>query len=202
MDKPRLTKASLDAAGVGAFFRPRDVLPLGVSFRQLQGFVAEGTVEKLGGGVYRLSEVEPNEFETIAMVAAAAPEAIVCLLSALRIHEIGTQSPRQVWLAIDRKARIPRRLPSAVRVVRFSGPMLTYGVVTQTMQGVKVRLTNPARTVVDCFRYRNKIGLDVAMEALRDAVRSRKAIVSEIDRAAEVCRIRTVIGPYLEALSA
>jgi predicted transcriptional regulator of viral defense system len=202
MDKPRLTKARLDAAGVGAFFRPRDVLPLGVSFRQLQRFVAEGTVEKLGGGVYRLSEVEPNEFETIAMVATAAPDAIVCLLSALRIHEIGTQSPHQVWLAIDRKARVPRRLPAKVRIVRYSGPMLTYGVVTQSMQGVKVRLTNPARTVVDCFRYRNKIGLDVAMEALRDAVRSRKAMVSEIDRAAEVCRIRTVIGPYLEALSA
>ena len=202
MDRPRLTKARLDAAGVGAFFRPRDVLPLGISFRQLQRLVAAGTVEKLGAGVYRLSEVEPNEFETIAMVATAAPDAIVCLLSALRIHEIGTQSPRQVWLAIDRKARIPRRLPAKARIVRFSGQMLTYGVVTQSMQGVRVRLTNPARTVVDCFRYRNKIGLDVAMEALRDAVRSRKAMVSEIDRAAEVCHIRTVIGPYLEALSA
>ena len=202
MNKPRLTEARLDAAGVGAFFRPRDVLPLGVSFRQLQRLVAEGAVEKVGRGVYRLSEVEPTEFETIAMVATAAPDAIVCLLSALRIHEIGTQSPHQVWLAIDRKARIPRRLPAKVRVVRFSGAMLTYGVVAQSMQGVRVRLTNPARTVVDCFRYRNKIGLDVAMEALRDAVRSRKAMVSEIDRAAEVCRIRTVIGPYLEALSA
>jgi predicted transcriptional regulator of viral defense system len=202
MDKPRLTKAHLDNAGVGAFFRPRDVLPLGLSFRQLQRLVADGTVEKLGRGVYRLSEVEPNEFETIAMVATAAPDAIICLLSALRIHDIGTQAPHQVWLAIDRKARIPTRLPVKVRIVRFSGPMLTYGVVTQSMQGVKVRLTNPARTVVDCFRYRNKIGLDVAMEALRDAVRSRKAMVSEIDRAAEVCRIRTVIGPYLEALSA
>lgn len=202
MDKPPLTRARLTAAGVGAFFRPRHVLPLGVSFRQLQRFVAEGTVEKLGGGVYRLSEVEPDEFETIAMVATAAPDAIVCLLSALRVHEIGSQSPRQVWLAIDRKARIPTRLPAAIRTVRFSGPMLTYGVVTKSMQGVSVRLTNPARTVVDCFRYRNKIGLDVAMEALRDAVRSRKATVSEIDRAAEVCRIRTVIGPYLAALSA
>ncbi len=202
MDEPRLTKASLHAAGVGTFFRPRDVLPLGMSFRQLQRLVVDGTVERIGDGVYRLSEVEPDEFETIAMVAAAAPDAIVCLLSALRVHEIGTQSPHQVWLAIDRKARIPRRLPAKVRIVRFSGQMLTYGVVTQSMQGVKVHLTNPARTVVDCFRYRNKIGLDVAMEALRDAVRSRKAMVSDIDRAAEVCRIRTVIGPYLEALSA
>lgn len=125
-----------------------------------------------------------------------------CRSSALRVHETGTQSPHQVWLAIDRKAPIPRRLPAKVHIVRFSGPMLTYGVVTQSTQGVKFPLTNPARTIVDCFRYRNKIGLDVAMEALRDAVRSRTATVSEIDRAADVCRIRTVVGPYREALSA
>ncbi len=164
--------------------------------------VAEGRIERVGPGLYRLADVEATEMETIAMVASAVPHAIVCLLSALRVHEIGTQLPRQVWLAIDRKARKPRRLPANASIVRFSGQMLTYGVITQRMQGVSVRLTNPARTVVDCFRYRNKIGLDVAMEALRDAVRSRKAMVSEIDRAAEVCRIRTVIGPYLEALSA
>ena len=182
MSESRLTKARLDAAEVGAFFRPRDVLPLGVSFRQLQRFVADGTVEKLAGGVYRLSEVGPTEFETIAMVATAVPHAIVCLLSALRVHDIGTQSPRQVWLAIDRKARTPRRLPSAVRVVRFSGQMQTYGVVTRSMQGVRVRITTPARTVADCFRYRRKIGMDIALEALRDAVASRKATVDQIVR--------------------
>ena len=164
--------------------------------------LADGQVEKVGPGLYRLSEVEATETETIAMVASAVPHAIICLLSALRVYEIGTQSPRQVWLAIDRKARKPRRVPAAVSIVRFSGQMLTYGVVTQSMQGVRVQITTPARTVVDCFRYRNKIGLDVAMEALRDAVRSRKAMVSAIDRAAEVCRISTVIAPYLEALSA
>ncbi len=164
--------------------------------------VAAGQVEKVHPGLYRLADVEATEMETIAMVASAVPHAIVCLLTALRVHDLGTQSPRQVWLAIDRKARKPRRLPAAVRIVRFSGQMLTYGVVTQSMQGVSVRITTPARTVVDCFRYRNKIGLDVAMEALRDAVRSRKAMTSEIDRAAEVCRIGTVIAPYLEALSA
>lgn len=200
--RPELTSTDLQRAGVGVFFRPRDVVPLGLTYYQLQRMVTEGRVERVGPGLYRLAEVEATEMETIAMVASAVPHAIVCLLSALRIHEIGTQSPHQVWLAIDRKARIPRRLPAKVRIVRFSGAMLTYGVVTESMQGVRVRLTNPARTVVDCFRYRNKIGLDVAMEALRDAVRSRKAMVSEIDRAAEVCRIRTVIGPYLEALSA
>jgi predicted transcriptional regulator of viral defense system len=163
--------------------------------------VADGLLERVSPGLYRQADVEATETETIAMVASAVPHAIVCLLSALRIHEIGTQSPHQVWLAINRKARKPVRLPAQARIVRFSGQMLTYGVISRPMQGVNVRLTNPARTVVDCFRYRNKVGLDVAMEALRDAVRSRKAMVSEIDRAAEVCRVRTVIGPYLEALS-
>ncbi len=196
-----LTASDLQRAGVGAFFRPRDAARLGLTHYQLQRMVAEGGIERVGPGLYRLADVEATEMETIAMVASAVPHAIVCLLSALRVHEIGTQSPRQVWLAIDRKARKPRQLPAAVSIVRFSGQMLTYGVVTQPMQGVRVRITTPARTVVDCFRYRNKIGLDVAMEALRDAVRSRKAMVSEIDRAAEVCRIRTVIGPYQEALS-
>lgn len=197
-----LTYPELQRAGVGAFFRPRDVAPLGVTYYQIQRMVAEGRVEKVGHGLYRLTEVEATERETIAMVASAVPHAIVCLLSALSVHEIGTQLPHQVWLAIDRKARKPERLPAKVRIVRFSRQMLTYGVVSQPMQGVSVRLTNPARTVVDCFRYRNKIGLDVAMEALSDTVRWRKATISEIDRAAEVCRIRTVIGPYLEALSA
>lgn len=201
MVQPRLTKRRLKAAGVGAFFRPRDVAPLGVSFRQLQRLVAEGTVEKLGGGVYRLSEVEPNEFETIAMVASAAPGAIVCLLTALRVHGIGTQSPHEVWIALDRKARKPRRVPTRLRIVRFSGAMLTYGVVQRPMLGVPVSITSPARTVVDCFRYRNKVGIDVAMEALRDAVRSRITSVDEIVRAAEVCRARTVMRTYLEALA-
>jgi len=200
MDTPRLTKARLDAAGVGAFFRPRDVLPLGLSFRQLQRLVAEGTVEKLGSGLYRLSEVEPNELETIAMVASAAPNAIVCLLTALRIHGIGTQSPHEVWIALDRKGRKPRRVPARLRIVRFSGAMLTYGVVKRSMLGVPVSITSPARTVVDCFRYRNKVGIDVAMEALRDALRSRITTVDEIVRAAEVCRARTVMRTYLEAL--
>ena len=197
-----LSKARLESAGLGAFFRPRDLAPLGVSFKQLQRLVSEGKVEKLGEGLYRLTEVEPTELETIAMVASAAPSAIVCLLTALRVHEIGTQSPHEVWIALDLKGRKPRRVPARLRIVRFSGAMLTYGVIKRPMLGVPVSITSPARTVVDCFRYRKKVGMDVAMEALRDAVRTRKATANEISRAAEVCRIRTVMKPYLEALSA
>jgi predicted transcriptional regulator of viral defense system len=197
---PQLTKTSLDTAGVGAFFRPGDILPLGVSFRQLQRLVAEGTVERLGHGLYRLSEVEPDEYETVAMVAAAAPNAIICLLTALRIHGIGTQSPHEVWIALDRKARKPRSVPTRLRIVRFSGAMLTYGVAKHQMLGVTVSITSPARTIVDCFRYRSKVGLDVAMEALRDGLRSRITTVDKIVRAAEACRARTVMRAYLEAL--
>lgn len=197
-----ITLEDLRHAGVGAYFRPRDVAPLGLTYYQLRRMVASGRVEAVGHGLYRLTEPDLTEMETIAMVASAIPQGIACLLSALRVHEIGTQSPWQVWMAIDRKARKPTRLPSAVRIVRYSGAMLTYGVEATSILGVPMRITSPARTVVDCFRYRNKIGLDVAMEALREAVRSRKALVSEIDRAAEVCRVRTVIAPYLAALSA
>lgn len=200
MKTPRLTQKQLEAAKVGAFFRPREVMPLGVTFRDLQRLVSGGEVEKLGNGLYRLAAVEPNEFETLAMVASAVPHSIVCLLSALRVHEIGTQSPHEVWIAIDRKARKPRHIPARSRIVRFSGAMLTYGVVERTMLGVPVKITSPARTVVDCFRYRNKVGIDVAKEALSDALRSRITTVGEILRAAEVCRARTVMRSYLEAL--
>ncbi|MBI4305680.1 MAG: transcriptional regulator [Chloroflexi bacterium] len=202
MKEARLTRAGLEAAGIGVFFRPRDLEPIGVSFHDLQGLVKAGTVEKVGSGLYRLASAHPTENETIAMVSSAVPRGIVCLLSALRFHGIGTQSPHEVWIALDRKARKPSRLPTkGVRFVRFSGAMLTYGVQERPILGVQVRLTSPARTVVDCFRYRNKLGLDVATEALREAVRTRAATVDEIVRAAEFCRARTVLRPYLEALA-
>jgi predicted transcriptional regulator of viral defense system len=197
----KLTEASLRQAKIGAYFRPRDVARLGVSFHELRTLVAKGEVEKVADGLYRLVSFEGNELETVAMVGRAIPNGIVCLLTALRIHGIGTQSPHEVWIAIDRKAREPRAPGTKLRVVRFSGRMLTHGVQTQTMLGVPVKITSPARTVVDCFRYRNKFGLDVALEALSDAVRRRKATRDEIMRAAEVCRARTVLRKYLEAMS-
>ncbi len=193
--------AELREAGLGAYFRPRDIAQFGISRQRLRSFVAEGLVEYVDNGLYRISAVEPTEMETLAMVAAAFPNAVVCLLSALRFHDIGTQSPHEVWIALDRKARKPMHSPSMIRVVRFSGQMLTYGVVRRSALGVPFQITSPARTVVDCFRYRNKFGLDVALEALQDAFRRRIATLDEIQRAAEICRVRTVIRPYLEALT-
>ena len=162
--------------------------------------MSKGLVEDFGNGLYRLSEVEPTEVETIAMAAAAVPNAVMCLLTALYFHDIGTQSPHEIWLALDRKARKPAHPPCRMRVVRFSGAMLTYGVIRHSALGVPFHITSPARTVVDCFRYRNKFGLDIALEALDDAVHSGAATVDEIMRTAEVCRARTVMRTYLEAL--
>ena len=190
----------LHEAGLGAFFRPRDLAPLGMSHRRLRGLVSEGIVENVGNGLYRLSEIEPTEMETIAMVAAAIPNSIVCLLTALLLHDIGTQLPHETWIAVDRKARKPSNPPARLRVVRFSGAMLTYGVIERSALGVPFRVTSPARTVVDCFRYRNKFGLDMALEALQDALRRRIVTVDEIARAAEVCRMRTVMRPYMQAI--
>lgn len=195
-----LNAVQLQEAGVGAYFRPRDLASLGVSHRGLQGMVSRGVAENLGNGLYRLTEAASTELETIAKVAASVPSAVICLLTALQIHEIGTQSPHKTWIALDRKARKPVRPPARLRIVRFSGPMLTYGVVRRSALGVPFRITSPARTVVDCFRYRNKLGLEIALEALRDVLRSRAATVGEIMRAAEVCRARTVMRAYLEAL--
>lgn len=194
---------TLRGSDLGAFFRARDAASLGIHSRRLGGLVSEGFIEKCGRGLYRFpdSEAKALELESYAMLSATIPNAIVCLMSALSIHEIGTQSPHRIWFAVDRKARIPRNPPVQSRIVRFSGVMLTYGVERRMAQGVSFRITSPARTIVDCFRYRRKCGLDVALEALYDAIRRRVVAVDEIERVAEVCRVRTVISPYLNAFS-
>ena len=163
--------------------------------------VRRGEAERIGRGLYR-RRAEVTELDTVATVCARVPGGVVCLLTALVIHRIGTQLPRDVWIAIDRKARKPRLEDLPVHVVRFSPLLLRYGVEERRVQGVPVRITSPARTVVDCFRYRNKIGLDVALEAMKDGLRTRRVSVSELVRAAEVCRVERVLRPYLEALVA
>lgn len=182
-------------------FRPRDLDEIGIPRGRLRAMLRHGEAVQVARGLYRLHSAPATEHETIAMVCRQVPRAIVCLLTALHVHGIGTQAPREIWIALDRKARKPRIERFSVRIVRFSGPMLRYGVETREIQGVPVRITSPVRTVVDCFRYRRKIGLDVALEALRDALRSRRATVDEILRVSEVCRVRTVIEPYVESMA-
>jgi len=152
-------------------------------------------------GLYRLSDAEPTEHYTIAAVCARIPHAIVCLLTALRLHELGTQLARDVWIAIPHKAHAPRIREFPVKVVRFSGASLRYGVEIMRLEGISVRITNPARTVVDCYRFRRLVGPETAREALRAALREHKATPEQIWHAADACRARALLRPVLEALA-
>jgi predicted transcriptional regulator of viral defense system len=151
--------------------------------------------------MYRLPTHELTEHHGLAEAAKVVPRGVVCLLSALRFHELTTQSPFEVWLAIDRKAHKPISSQAPLRIVRFSGEALSAGVEEHRIEGVRVKIYCPAKTVADCFKYRNKIGLDVAVEALRDCLRKRRVTIDEIWKYARICRVARVMRPYLEALT-
>jgi len=181
--------------------RPRDLEAIGISGVYLNKLYAEGLLERLSRGLYTLPDSEPSENRTIAEAGKRVPQGVVCLLSALRFHDLTTQAPFEVWLAIDEKARPPKIDYPPLRIVRFSGQALSYGIKEHEVDGVQVRIYSPAKTVADCFKYRNKIGLDVAIEALRDCIGQRKATVDELWAAAKVCRMSNIIRPYLEAVT-
>lgn len=176
----------LRAAGITGFFRPAELEAAGLTRDQLPALVRSGKVERISRGLYRLAEAEPTENYSLAMACARVPNSIVCLLSALRVHGIGTQAPAEVWLAIPHKARAPRLRELRLRIVRFSGPAWTFGVQETVFEGVRARITSPARTVADCFRFERLVGPEAAMEAFQDGLRQRKLTVAELSRVVEV----------------
>ena len=194
-------QAILDLARKRGLIRPRDLEPLGLSRVTLTRLVRQGALTRVARGLYALPNRSISEHTALAEVARKHPQAIVCLLSALRFHELTTQSPFEVWLAIPNKARAPRIDYPPLRIVRFSIPLLAEGVEEHSIDGVPVRITNVARTVADCFKYRNKIGLDVALEALREAWKGRRVGMDELWRYARLCRVANVMRPYLESLT-
>jgi predicted transcriptional regulator of viral defense system len=166
----------------------------------LRQLCAEGKLVRESRGLYTLADAEVTVHHGLVQASKAIPKGVICLLSALRFHEIGTQAPREVWMAIDRRAARPRVKNPGMRIVRFSGKALTEGIEERRVEGVTVKIYNPAKTVADCFKYRNKIGLDVALEALRDVIREQRASADELWRYAKVCRVSNVIRPYMEAI--
>ncbi|HUQ93009.1 MAG TPA: type IV toxin-antitoxin system AbiEi family antitoxin domain-containing protein [Bryobacteraceae bacterium] len=179
--------------------RPRDVEARGIARESLLRLYRQGLLVRQARGVYALPESPVTEHHSLAIAAKRTPGGVICLLSALRFHGLTTQDPHEVWMAIDFKAHKPSAASPALRVVRFSGPALLEGIEHHTLEGVRVPVYSTAKTVADCFKYRNKLGVDVAIEALRDALRSRKATVDQIHRFAKVCRVANVIRPYLES---
>jgi len=180
-----------------------EVRAMGIHPQTLKRLVESGKLERVARGRYRLPDpdYELTEHHGLVLASAAAPSGIICLLSALQFHVIGTQLPRQVWMALDRGVRKPAIEYPPLRVVRFSGEALAAGVEEHTLEGQTVRVYNVAKTLADCFKYRNKIGLDVALEALNDAWRERRSEMLDIARYARVCRVWNVMRPYLEAMS-
>lgn len=181
--------------------RLRDAQARGIHPEYLRRLASRGELARVGRGLYALPDAEITEHHSLAEVAARVPQGVVCLLTALRVHDLGTQNPKSVWLAIDRKAALPRLKYPPLRIVRFSKPALTQGVEERRVEGVLVRLTTPARTVVDCFKYRNKIGLDVALEALRALRRRKDFTLDELWKYAALQRVARVMKPYLEAIA-
>ena len=180
--------------------RPRDLKAKGIARQYLVLAMRQGLVERLGRGLYRMPGVITSEHQSLAQVCKKTPAGVVCLLSALRFHDLTTQNPFEVWLAIGQKASVPRMDTVALRIIRFSGAALTQGVETHKIHGVPVRVYGIAKTIADCFKCRNKIGLNVAIEALRDCVQQRKTSVDELVRYARICRVERVMSPYLEAM--
>ena len=197
---PSTEKKVLDLARKEGILRPRDLQSKGLPTDYLWRLHKQEKLEKVGRGLYSLPGAAMSEHQTIVQAALRVPHGVVCLLSALRFHDLTTQSPFQVWIAIDVKARAPKEEIIPLRIVRFSGKALIAGVESHTIEGVEIKVYNPAKTVADCFKYRNKIGLDVAIEALRDCWRKKKATSDELWHYAKVCRVARVMRPYLESV--
>ena len=194
-----LEQRTVDAVRRLGLARPRDLTRLGLRREYVQRLTERGALVRVARGLYAVPDAEISTHRSLVEVARTVPAATVCLLSALRFHELTTQAPPEVWIALDVHAWRPRRTPFAVRTVYFSGAALTAGVDVHKIDGVPVRIYSAAKTVADCFKYRNKLGTEVAVEALKDYLKKYRRGVDALWRFARICRVANVMRPYLEA---
>lgn len=180
--------------------RSRELAQHGVHRAQLQRLVRAGLVERVSRGLYSLASHEPSPDVAVAIVARRVPAAVICLLTALRLHGLTTQQPREVWIALPEKARRPALDYPPLRVARFSGAALSEGIEHRRVDGVDVAVYSAAKTVADCFKYRNKVGIDVTVEALHDYTRRHRGGADALARYARICRVTRVMQPYLDSL--
>ena len=196
VDRTRQILEMVQQAGV---LRPRDLDARGFPRIYLNRLCEHGYLQRVGRGLYVLPDADVSEHHTLAEACKRVPHGVVCLLSALRFHGLTTQSPFEVWLAIANKAWRPHVDYPRLRFLRYSARALEAGVEEHAIEGVIVCIYNPAKTVVDCFKYRNKIGVDIAVQALRDCRRQRRCTNDELWHFAKICRVANVMRPYMEA---
>jgi len=200
LPKPRHTDRLLQLAQQKGLLRPSDLAVLGIPRVYLTRLTACGKLTKTGRGLYRLAEATLSENESLAIVAARVPQAVFCLLTALQFHALTTQLPRQVWIALPQGSHAPRIDYPPIKLIQYTGDAFTQGIETHRIDQVDLRVYSVAKTVADCFKHRNKIGLDVALEALKDARSQKKASADDLWRYAKICRVANVMRPYLEAV--
>jgi predicted transcriptional regulator of viral defense system len=196
--QPEHARAILAEHGV---LRLREIVDAGIAEETIARLVRRGEVIRLTRGLYQLADHKVAAAHSLVEATKQVPRGVICLLSALQYHGLTTQLPSRVWIAIDRNAWKPTAQHPPLRVLRFGGKALTVGVEIHTIEGIAVPVYGVAKTVVDCFRYRNKIGLDVALEALRESLRKRRCAPNELWRLAHELRILSVMKPYLEAMA-
>jgi predicted transcriptional regulator of viral defense system len=190
----------LRLAKTRAAISARDLSSAGVPTSLLRQLAISGQLRRIGRGLYAHPDAAASAHQSLIEATKQVPKAVVCLLSALQVHEIGTQAPFEAWVALPAGTHTPRIAYPPLRVVRLSGQSFTAGTCTVKLDGVPVRIYNAAKTITDCFKLRNKIGLDVALEALRDAWRARKVTMKDLEHYAKINRMSNVMRPYLEAL--
>ena len=195
-----INKAIIKAIKKHGVIRLRDLQNKGFHSEQVRRLADQGLITRVGRGLYALTDRDFSEHFDLSLVASRVPHGVVCLISALHFHGIGTQLPHAVWIAVDRNAAVPASTYPPVRVFRVSTASFTTGVEEHRVDKVPMRVFTPAKTVADCFRYRNKIGIDVAIEALDECLRDRRCRPDDIWAFAAVCRVTSVIRPYMEAL--
>lgn len=195
------TQRVLQLVRKNGWLRASDLADAGVPRAVLTRMAASGQLERAARGLYRLPGSGSSEHEGLVTVASKVPQAVVCLLSALQFHGLTTQLPWQVWIAMPRGSHVPRLEYPPIRMVQFTGEAYTQGIETHERDGVKLHVYSVAKTVADCFKHRNKIGMDVALEALKDARAQGRASFDDLWRCAKVCRVSNVMRPYMEAVA-
>ena len=194
------TQRVLDLASQRGLLRASHLQELGIARVVLSRLTASGQLERVGRGVYRLPDAQGAEHESLATIAVKVPQAVFCLLTALQIHELTTQLPRQVWIAMPQGSHVPKMDYPPVKMVQFSGEAYAQGIEAVRADQVELRVYGVAKTIADCFKHRNKVGLDVAIEALREALAANKTNANDLWRFAKICRVANVMRPYLETL--
>ena len=195
------TEQIIQLAKQHKILRARDLDPYGIPRTYLQRLMERGLLSRIGRGIYALPDERASEYQSLIEASLILPKGVICLLSALRFHHLTTQAPFEVWIATDTKAWRPQNAGVPLHIVRFSGSAMTEGVEAHLLDGQQVRIYNPAKTVADCFKYRHKIGTDVAVESLREYMRKRLATMDELWHYATICRVSNVMRSYLESLT-